>query len=157
MARWATGVSVVTAHGGAGDFGLTVNAFLSVSLAPPQLLVSLSHDADTTPVVAESGRFTVNLLTEAQRPVSERFAKAIPGPEKFAGLPFERGRGEVLRLTGALASLECRVAGAFDVADHRLVVGEVDGLEVGPEARPLLFFQSRYAGVAPGRSLERPG
>ncbi len=68
MARWATGVSVVTARDGALDAGLTVNALLSVSLAPPSVLVSLTEDADTTPVIERTGLFAVNLLRPTSAP-----------------------------------------------------------------------------------------
>ncbi|HXQ79552.1 MAG TPA: flavin reductase family protein, partial [Thermoplasmata archaeon] len=74
MARWATGVSVVTARDGPLDAGLTVNAFLSVSLAPPSVLVSLTEDSDTTPVIERTGLFAVNFLAADQRALSERFA-----------------------------------------------------------------------------------
>lgn len=145
MGRWATGVSVVTAHEGGHDHGMTVNAFLSVSLAPPTVLVALTHDADTTPVVERSGAFAVNLLAADQRALSERFA-ALTGPEeKFRGLALRRGTTGAALLSDTLGALEVRVRQAFDVADHRLFLAEALEVHPGREAAPLLFFRSRYA------------
>lgn len=153
MARWPTGVSVVTGHGDGRDVGLTVNAFLSVALAPPLVLVSLSHDADSTPVIDRTGRFTVNVLAAEQRAVSERFAQAVPSAAKFEGLAVDRGAGGVLRLRDVLVALECEVRFRQDVADHRLFVGEVGALYPGRERPPLLYFQGRYAEAAPDGQL----
>jgi flavin reductase (DIM6/NTAB) family NADH-FMN oxidoreductase RutF len=145
MGRWATGVSVVTAHDERGDAGLTVNALLSVSLDPPSLLVSLSRDTDTLPAIQRSGRFGVSLLRAGQRSVSERFALTLPAAEKFAGIATHRGPGGTLLLDGALGAVECRVASTVPAFDHVLIVGEVDHEESGGDGAPLLFFRSGYA------------
>lgn len=145
MARWATGVSVVTAHDASGDAGLTVNALLSVSLTPPSLLVSLSSDADTLPVVVRSGYFGASFLAAGQRSVSERFARTLPSVEKFAGIPFHRGPHGSPILDGALGAVECRVVSHAPTFDHVLVVGEVLHEETGPDASPLLFHRSGYS------------
>jgi flavin reductase (DIM6/NTAB) family NADH-FMN oxidoreductase RutF len=153
MAHWPTGVSVVTARDGALDAGLTVNAFLSVSLTPPSVLVSLTEDADTTPVIERTGLFAVNLLAADQRPLSDRFARSVPPAEKFAGLPIHRGPTGVALLDGTLGALECRVISRAPAYDHVLFVGEVVRAESGRDAPPLLFFRSAYAEVEPGDRL----
>jgi len=145
MGRWPTGVTVVTARDGSADAGLTVNAFLSVALSPPSVLVSLTADADTTPVIAKTGQFAVNFLAADQRSLSERFARAIPAAEKFGGLPLHRGASGLALLDSTLGAVECRVASRVPAYDHVLFVGEVVRLEVGREAPPLLFFRSAYA------------
>jgi flavin reductase (DIM6/NTAB) family NADH-FMN oxidoreductase RutF len=145
MARWLTGVSVVTARDGPVDAGLTVNALLSISLRPPSVLVSLSLDADTTPVIERTGQFAVNFLAASQRPLSERFARTIPPAEKFSGVPVHRGRTGVALLDGTLGAVECRVASSAPAYDHILFVGEVVQQEFGPDGPPLVFFRSVYA------------
>jgi flavin reductase (DIM6/NTAB) family NADH-FMN oxidoreductase RutF len=144
MARWPTGVSVVTARDGDHDVGLTVNAFLSVSLDPPTVLVSLGLDADSTPVIERTQRFAVNVLAASQRSVSERFAQTIPSEKKFAGNPIHRGPDGLARLNGTLATFICRVRVIHAAGDHRLVLGEVEDLEAGTDAPPLLFYHGGY-------------
>ena len=145
MARWASGVSIVTGRDGSFDVGMTVNSLISVALRPPTLLVSLSESADSTPVIERSKVFGVSVLHAAQRPISERFAEAIPSEEKFAGVEVHRGSTGVALLNGSLATFECRVEAVLPVADHHLVVGTVVAVEVGPDELPLAFFRSRYA------------
>ena len=145
MGRWVTGVSVVTAHDASGDAGLTVNALLSVSLAPPSVLVSLSHDADTLPVVERGGHFGASFLAAGQRAVSERFARTLPSAEKFAGIPVHRAPHGSPLVDGSLGALECRVVTRVPAFDHVLLVGEVEYEEVGPDDAPLAFFHSEYA------------
>jgi len=144
-ARWPTGVTVVTAREGSMDAGLTVNAFLSVSLAPPSVLVSLTQDADTTPVIERTGSFAVNFLAADQRELSERFARAVAPAEKFVGVPVHRGMTGVALLDAALGAVECRVTSRVEMHDHVLFVGDVVHQELGREAPPLLFFRSAYA------------
>jgi len=153
MARWATGVSVVTARDGPLDAGLTVNAFLSVSLHPPSVLISLTEDADTTPVIERTGVFAVNVLAADQRPLSERFAQPIPPAEKFAGIPVHRGPTGLALLDGTLGAIECRVASVQPAYDHILFVGEVVHEDPGRDAPPLLFFRSAYAESEEGDRL----
>jgi flavin reductase (DIM6/NTAB) family NADH-FMN oxidoreductase RutF len=148
MGRWATGVSVVTTRDGERDFGLTVNAFLSVSIAPPTVLVSLGHEADSTAVVARSGRFAVNVLSHEQRSLSERFARTTPPETKFEGVPVHRAASGLALLDGALATFDATVTKAVDTGDHTLFVGVVDRMETGPEATPLLFVHGQYAEAA---------
>jgi 3-hydroxy-9,10-secoandrosta-1,3,5(10)-triene-9,17-dione monooxygenase reductase component len=159
IARWATGVTVVTSRDGEHDVGLTVNSLLSVSLKPPMVLVSLTNDADSTPVIARSGRFTVNLLSEGQRALSERFAKAVTSGEKFDGVSTHRGPSGVLRLDGTLGAFDCEVERTIPVADHQLIVGRVVELVAGTDGLPLLFYRSRYGETASPDTVRfaRPG
>jgi len=145
MGRWATGVSVVTAHDPSGDAGLTVNALLSVALDPPSLLVSLQQGVDTLPVLRRSRSFGVSFLSAAQRELSQRFARPVPSEEKFRGVAFHRGTSGVPLLDGALAALECRVVSESPAFDHVLVVGEVLRIEEGADGAPLLFYRGLYA------------
>ena len=156
MARWATGVSVVTAHGPHGDAGLTVNALLSVSLRPPSVLVSLSNDADTLPVIERSGHFGVSFLAAAQRPVSERFAATLGAEEKFRGVARHPGPKGSPLLDGGLGALECRLVHRTPAFDHVLVLGEVVHLEAGADELPLLFFRSGYSAIEGTDRLRLP-
>lgn len=156
MGRWPTGVAVVTAHEGEHDYGLTVNSFLSVSLRPPTVLVSLGLETDTLPVIARTRRFAVSLLAADQRPIAERFALTIPPGEKFEGLAVHRVQGGLPTFEGAVAAFECSLSADLPSVDHRLLIGEVVALREGADRPPLLFHRSRYGEAAlpdadPGR------
>ncbi len=159
MARWATGVAVVTSRGPDGDVGMTVNALLSVSLDPPTLLVSLAHQADSTPVIEKSRLFAACFLAADQQAMSERFARAAPSAEKFEGLSVRRGVTGAPLLEGTLGSVECRVTTTVPAGDHLLVLGRVVGVTPGADGLPLLFFRRGYAQMdgADGLKLPPPG
>ena len=156
MARWATGVAVVTAHDGGTDGGLTVNAFLSVSLDPPTVLVSLMHDVDTLPILERSGWFGASFLAADQRDLSSRFARADPPATKFRDLPVHRGPHGSALLDHTLGAIECRVVSQSLAYDHVLVLGEVVYEEVGRDALPLVFYRSAYGDAEPPERLRLP-
>jgi|HubBroStandDraft_3_1064219.scaffolds.fasta_scaffold45757_2 flavin reductase (DIM6/NTAB) family NADH-FMN oxidoreductase RutF len=156
MGRWATGVSVVTSREAERDFGLTVNAFLSVSIAPPTVLVSLGHEADSMPVIARTGRYAVNLLSHDQRPLSERFARTTPPETKFQGVGVHRGASGLALLDGALGALEVAVTRAVETGDHTLFLGTVERMETGGDASPLVFYHGQYAESAGPELLRLP-
>jgi 3-hydroxy-9,10-secoandrosta-1,3,5(10)-triene-9,17-dione monooxygenase reductase component len=147
LGSFATGVTVVTTHHNGQDVGLTANSFNSVSLNPPMVLWSLSRRASSLPVFQQSGRFAIHVLTEDQSDLSARFSTR--GDEKFAGLAFDRGEGDVPLLSGCSARFECRKAFEYDGGDHTIFVGEVELFEHSP-GRPLVFHGGSYATASPG-------
>lgn len=148
LSRFASGVTVVTARDALGvDYGMTVSAFASLSLAPPLVLVCIDQGATWHAALDTSSHFVVHVLGEAQEAWSRRFASERA--EKFAGLDLERTANGVLRLPEALATLECRITARHREGDHTIVVGAVELAETRDEASdPLLYFRGRYARLA---------
>jgi flavin reductase (DIM6/NTAB) family NADH-FMN oxidoreductase RutF len=143
MGHFATGVTVITTHDGAGKLaGLTANAVSSVSLSPPLVLVCVDKSAESFPSFAASNVFAINILSEGQEAVSRRFAKS--GGDKFTGLGFRLGATGAPLLSDTIAHLECDIRHAFDAGDHTIYVGEVRDLGVGEELEPLLYFRGGY-------------
>jgi 3-hydroxy-9,10-secoandrosta-1,3,5(10)-triene-9,17-dione monooxygenase reductase component len=147
LGQFATGVTVVTTRDAAGrPQGLTVNAFCSVSLEPPLVLVCVDQRSEVNPGLLSSRLFGVSVLAEDQEPMSRRFAEG--GNEKFSGLPLLAGTSGVPLLPGALVHIECRVTTAHPGGDHTIYVGEVLRLAVSP-GRPLLYHGSSYRRLDP--------
>src|SRR5215831_20820207 len=74
MGRFATGVTVVTTALGSQRAGITVNAFCSVSLDPPLVLICIEHGSYVHDALMESGVFAVNFLSRDQEDLSVCFA-----------------------------------------------------------------------------------
>jgi 3-hydroxy-9,10-secoandrosta-1,3,5(10)-triene-9,17-dione monooxygenase reductase component len=53
--QFPTGVAVVTASSGSHLFGATVNAFASLTVEPPQVLVCLAESSNTWSAIADPG------------------------------------------------------------------------------------------------------
>jgi flavin reductase (DIM6/NTAB) family NADH-FMN oxidoreductase RutF len=155
LGQFASGVTVVTTRDGAGrPLGLTVSAFCSVSLHPPLVLVSIDHRSDANAGMRESGLFAVSILSEAQEPVSRRFARS--DRDKLEGFAFSEGRQRLPLVPGALAHVQCRVRSFHDEGDHTLWVGEVLAVAVHA-GRPLIHQRGEYRRLAePGRG-GKPG
>ena len=145
LSQFATGVAVVLTRDAAGaPAGLTVNAFSSVSLDPPLVLICVDIRSDAHDPNAESGIFGVSVLSATQEDISRRFSWR--GPEKFEGFVLEHGETGALLVPGAVAHLECAVVGAHRAGDHTIYVGEIRVLRASP-GPPLLYHRGAYRRV----------
>ena len=145
---WASGVSIVTTVDADGKpFGLTMNAVTSLSLDPPMFLVCVDSGSDTLKAMLDSGVFCVNVLTQAQQELSNRFAKK--GDDKFSGVGYVAGRTGAPILANTLLSVECSVSDVLAGGDHQIFCGEVKSVFANDsaEAEPLLYYRGRYGSV----------
>ena len=146
-ARWATGVTIVTARAGDRIHGMTVSAFTEVSLEPPLVLVCLDRTTNTQHVIAEGGSFAVNILARDQEALAKRFACDDAEDRRFLDLDCTTGATGAPLLAGSVASLDCRLETAHEAGDHIIYVGEVVGLHLS-DGEPLLFYDRGYRGLA---------
>jgi flavin reductase (DIM6/NTAB) family NADH-FMN oxidoreductase RutF len=142
MGHFATGVTIITTQDSQGTpNGLTANAFLSLSLDPPLVLVSVDKMAQCYPCFESMNGFTVNFLSEEQEEISRRFA--TKGIDKFAGVRWRKGTNGAAILDGVLGYVECKIKQCHDGGDHTIVIGEIINADAFG-GRPLIFFQGRY-------------
>ncbi|MFF4750706.1 flavin reductase family protein [Streptomyces sp. NPDC002514] len=159
MSRLAAGVVLVTAQepplapddptAPAGeDAGMTATAFLSVSLDPPLVMVSLREGSRMDDLLAEQPLWAVSVLSESQRHIAGRFAMKgrISDRLLFEDIPYARGAVSGAPLVrGALATLECRTEQVVPAGDHNLVIGRVLTADLpSADGGPLLYFRGRY-------------
>jgi len=147
LGHFATGVTVVTGQGDEAPLGLAANAFTSVSLDPPLVLVCMARTSTTWPKIRRSGAFVVNFLSERQEEISRRFGDR--GGDRFAGLGWKPGDTGSPIFSDALAFVECRIEAEHAAGDHVIVVGRVVDLGVIQEGRPLIFWRGGYGSLAP--------
>jgi flavin reductase (DIM6/NTAB) family NADH-FMN oxidoreductase RutF/DNA-binding MarR family transcriptional regulator len=154
LGSFATGVTVITTVGPDGeDVGVTASSFNSVSLDPPLILWSLDKRSMSMEAFEHCDYFVVNVLGAEQVDISNRFARA--GEDKFAGLEFGRGLGNVAMLPGSSARFQCRPEFQYEGGDHVILVGRVVDFDVS--GRPgLVFQQGRYAVGADHPMTARP-
>ena len=153
MARLAAGVVLIAAHdpeeGTSGSaVGMTATAFLSVSLDPPLVLISLRTGSRTDELLERQDHWAVSLLTDEQRQVAGRFSMKgrLSDELLFRELPHTLGEASGAPLVdGALAALECRTEERMHAGDHTLVLGRVLRTRLGQTDRePLLYYRSAY-------------
>ncbi|QFZ24278.1 flavin reductase [Saccharothrix syringae] len=148
MARFPTGVAVVTARDEAGEpHGMTVSSFCSVSLEPPLVLVCLARTARSFPVFARRPRFAVSVLRDHHAALAVRFARR--GADKFTGGGLRVTPSGAVVVEDALAVLECAADGTHDGGDHLILVGRVERLALAAQpGPPAVYFDRAFGTVA---------
>jgi len=142
MGHFATGVTVITTRDKTGaPNGLTANAFMSLSLDPPLVVISVDKKATCYSCFEVDNGFAVNFLSEDQEEISRRFA--TKGADKFADLKWRPGSNGAALIEGALGSVECKIIQCHDGGDHTIIVGEIINVAANGD-RPLLFFKGKY-------------
>ena len=140
LARFATGVTIVTALDNGKPHGMTANAFVSVSLDPPLVLVSLDNRCYMRGILSPGKIYGISVLAEDQRILSDHFAGRTV--EDCVEVRFISRAGAML-LEGAIACFVVRVRNVHLAGDHTLYVGSVEYYEQR-ENRPLLFYGGKY-------------
>jgi flavin reductase (DIM6/NTAB) family NADH-FMN oxidoreductase RutF len=146
MARFPTGVTVVTAAGASGPAGATANAVVSLSLEPPMMLACLDLGSRTLIAVEHARRFGINVLAGDQADLARRFSTKDPHPEKWDGIAWSERSGAPM-IDGSAIWLACELGEVHAGGDHSIVTGTVIELDAG-EGKPLVFFEGDYRAVS---------
>jgi flavin reductase (DIM6/NTAB) family NADH-FMN oxidoreductase RutF len=145
---WASGVTVVTSQHEGQRGGVTVSAFNSLSVEPPQIIVCLNQNVSSLPLLQASGLFVVNILANNQTDFSDLFGGRVPLPEsgdRFEGIAVETGVTGAPILPGTIGFLECRVKEQHFGDTHWIIVGEVVNAAVrSTPPQPLVYFNRKY-------------
>jgi flavin reductase (DIM6/NTAB) family NADH-FMN oxidoreductase RutF len=146
LGMFATGVTVITALKDEQVHGMTANAFMSVSLEPPLVLISVDRRTKMCRLLHEGMHYGVSVLCETQAALSDRFA----GRDDKEDPRFLVVR-ETPLVEGALAHFVARVERSYWGGDHSLFLGRVEYARFTPDARPLLFHGGQYGQLTAGQ------
>ena len=157
LARFASGVTVVSTVVEGIDHAMTASAFTSVSLEPPLVLVCSDKRSRFHDAVQESGRWAVSILNEAGREDSAWFANRGRNLEdQFDGVSAHRSPGGLPLIDASLAWLECETDVIHDGGDHSIIVGRVLWAEVNEDPDdPLLYYRSHYGTIVRSPESEK--
>lgn len=149
MGSFITGVTVVTARAGHEMHGMTCNAFCSISIDPATVMVSISKNTRTEKLIERGRIFAVNILSESQTQLADRFAGRHKEREedRFEGFEWTTAVTGAPIFMGNQAYLDCKLIRGFDAGDHTVYLGDVVAAYADDSKRPLIFFQSRYMGL----------
>jgi flavin reductase len=143
LALFCTGVTVITAEDPEhGARGMTANAFMSGSLVPPMIVVSIAASARLHRTVNLTSRFGVSILPASLEREARRFAGLPVDAHDPPKLVWHEG---VPLVAGSLGWFAAQTAASYDVGDHTLFVGELLAFGVEePAAAPLAYHASRF-------------
>jgi flavin reductase len=148
LGQFASGITIMSTLQDGVSHAMTANAFTSVSLDPPLVLVCVDKGVRMHAAVLDCGYWAVSVLAGDQQPIADRFARS--GRDlytQFDGIGTAAGpKTGCLVIEGALSWLECRTWATHDGGDHTIVVGEVLSLGVGEPADPgaLIYYAGGY-------------
>jgi flavin reductase (DIM6/NTAB) family NADH-FMN oxidoreductase RutF len=145
MGQFATGVTVITTRRDGEVCGMTANAVASLSLEPPLVLVAVDKRAQMHVHLSEARTFAMNILSDKQEALSQRFAAR--GPKETSDLELTTALTGAPILADSLAWVDCNLVEILPGGDHDIFIGEIVAGEVR-EGRPLLFYGGKYASVA---------
>ena len=141
LARWPSGVTIVTARDGDEPVAMTAASFSSLSLDPPLVLVCVAREATSHDGLVGAPGFAVHILGSGQADLSARFAE--PGPAKFEGYPDDPGPFGAPLLPFGVALLVCAHHTALDGGDHTILVGRVVDTDLAG-TDPLVYCNRGY-------------
>lgn len=175
LGHFATGVTVVTTQSQGNLAGITVNAFCSVSLNPPLVLVCIDLNSNTLPLLRESKAFAVNMLTDQQEELSRGFSTSSRERfEHFCHASYHTAATGAPILDNSLAFVDANIVAEYPGGDHAIFIGEVkaigdlnktllvesgetlanhqltglDGAIAADDSHPLLFYKGQYRHLA---------
>ena len=144
LGRFATGVTVITVSDGELSRGMTANAFSSVSLDPPLVLVCVDQNATCLEMIRNAKKFNVNFLAQEQKQISDWFAgKGRDAEDQFSELEYDVGENVTPVLKGNIGLLECELFNEVPGGDHSIFIGLVNRALFEEEVKaPLLYYAS---------------
>lgn len=146
LARFATGVTIITARDSEGyPVGMTASSLTSVSLAPPLVSVCVDVTADMHRTLSACGTFVINILSSEQQALSHRFANE-PAESRFTDIAYQVTEHGLVILPDTLAYISCERFADFPLGDHTLFVGRVTG-GAATDGHPLLYYRGNYASL----------
>lgn len=146
LGAFATGVTVITTRGDEHAYGMTANAFSSVSLDPPLVLICARSGTEGSEHIDRNGVFAVNILGADQEPLSRYFSsKDRPrGRDAFRDVAHTLGATGSPILDGVVGYLDCSLSVSHSAGDHEIFIGEVLTIGIDENVAPLLFHGGQY-------------
>jgi len=139
--QFITGVTVVTTMDDEKPRGLAVNAFSSVSLDPPTVMVAVQRTSSTHDCLFRATHLAINILSTNQLDVVGVFA--TKADDKFAGLDWEPGPFGSPLLKRSGAQMEVEIRERLQASTHTLFVCRVVHATVS-DRHPMVYSTGKF-------------
>jgi flavin reductase (DIM6/NTAB) family NADH-FMN oxidoreductase RutF len=147
MASFPSGVTVVTTLDPEGGIvGITASAFSALSIDPALVLFCPNYGSDTYPILRDSKRFAIHLLSADQQALAYAFASK--GKDKTKGIEWHLSDLGNPLLNEATAIIECELWREYDGGDHAIIVGAVKNLILPEQAvTPMVYYRGKLGAL----------
>ncbi|MFC9556807.1 flavin reductase family protein [Rhodococcus sp. NPDC056960] len=139
--QFVTGVTVITAMDGDTPKGLAVNAFASISLDPPTVMVCVQRTSNTHDCLFRSDHLAINILSTAQVDVVNRFASK--SEDKFAGLNWQPGPFGSPLIDLSSAQMEVEIRERLQASTHTVFICRVLHAATSEET-PMIYSAGKF-------------
>jgi len=139
--QFVTGVTVVTVMDGDVPRGLAVNAFASISLDPPTVLVCVQRTSSTHDCLFRADHLAINILSTDQLDVVNRFA--AKSADKFAGLDWRPAPFGSPFIDRSSAQMEVQIRERLQASTHTVFICRVVDAQVS-ERHPMVYSAGRF-------------
>ncbi|QDP40307.1 flavin reductase family protein [Radiobacillus deserti] len=142
MGKFATGITVITIRDEEQIHGMTVNAFMSVSLEPKLIAISLGNKTRIYQKLTTHSWFGISVLTKKQKSLAKVFARQqdLSEPIDFACIE------EVPVLPNSMVMFACKADYTVEAGDHKIVIAEVRDFQINEqENNPILYYSGSYS------------
>ena len=139
--QFVTGVTVVTAMDDGTPRGLAVNAFASISLDPPTVMVCVQRTSNTHDCLFRADHLAINILSTDQLDVVKRFA--VKSDDKFAGLDWDAGPFGSPLIARSAAVMEVQIRERLRASTHTVFMCRVVHAEVS-NRHPMVYSAGKF-------------
>jgi flavin reductase (DIM6/NTAB) family NADH-FMN oxidoreductase RutF len=139
--QFVTGVTVVTVMDGEVPRGLAVNAFASISLEPPTVMVCVQRTSSTHDCLFRAGHLAINILSTDQLDVVKRFASK--SADKFEGLDWRPGPFGSPFIARSSAQMEVQIRERLQASTHTVFICRVVDAQV-TERSPMVYSAGQF-------------
>jgi flavin reductase (DIM6/NTAB) family NADH-FMN oxidoreductase RutF len=139
--QFVTGVTVVTVMDEGTPRGLAVNAFASISLDPPTVMVCVQRTSSTHDCLFRATHLAINILSTDQLDVVNRFA--AKSADKFAGLDWEPGPFGSPVIDRSCAQMEVEIRERLQATTHTVFICRVVHAAVS-ERTPMVYSAGKF-------------
>lgn len=139
--RFVTGVTIVAVNDAGTPRGLAVNAFCSISLDPPLVMVCVQKTSSTYACLFRAGHLAVSILAAEQADVAALFA--TKQPDKFASIGWSPALHGSPFIEGSCAAIEVEIRERLQASTHTVFIGRVVDARYN-DADPLIYRAGQF-------------
>lgn len=140
MGLFTSGVTVVTYWADGKESGMTANSFISVSLDPPLVLISVKKEGRFNNFVKKGDQYGITFLAESQKNISSHFGGKFD--ENFNVPYFYENNTPLIK--GGIGYVVAAAVDIHSAGDHLLYIAEIKYLSSAEQSKPLVFFGGKY-------------
>lgn len=143
--RFATGVTIFAVRNGPDTHGLTANSFVTLSLYPALVGVSVRRGGWTSQLTRAVGTFGVSVLHNGQEHYARHYARRDRAGLSHPPLLLSDSPASAPIVPGCAAYFVCELADIHPIGDHDLIVGAVVSCAThAAERQPLIFLDGEF-------------